>query len=125
MNNLRDIIIEILAAAVSTAIICLIRAGIVWLTARCESEKVQLALQEFQTVLEDGVGFIEQTFVRVSKESGSWDASAQRDALQHCITYIRDNLTKKTTEILTQDKADIETWIRAKIEAYIQQTKTR
>ena len=76
-------------------------------------------------MLEDGVGFIEQTFVRLAKEGGTWNTTTQREALEDCIKYIQSNLTQKTLDILTEDKEDIEDWIEAKIEAYIQYDKRR
>ncbi len=125
IDQITSIITEILAMALATALICLIRSGIAWFSAKCTSEKTQLALQEFQTVLEDGVGFIEQTFVRLAKEGGTWSTTTQREALEDCIKYIQSNLTQKTLDILTEDKEDIEDWIEAKIEAYIQYDKRR
>ena len=123
MQYLTSFLADILATALATAILCLIKAGINWLSVRCKHEKVALALQEFQTVLEDGIGYIEQTFVRTSKEEGTWDKVSQINALESCITYIKDNLTQKTLDILTEDKVDIETWITAKIESYISSLK--
>lgn len=125
IDQIIAIITEILAMALATALICLIRSGIARFSAKCTSEKTQLALQEFQTVLEDGVGFIEQTFVRLAKEGGTWNTTTQREALEDCIKYIQSNLTQKTLDILTEDKEDIEDWIEAKIEAYIQYDKRR
>ena len=125
IDQIIAIITEILAMALATALICLIRSGIARFISKCTSEKTQLALQEFQTVLEDGVGFIEQTFVRLAKEGGTWNTTTQREALEDCIKYIQSNLTQKTLDILTEDKEDIEDWIEAKIEAYIQYDKRR
>ena len=82
MNQITNILIDILATALATAILCWIKSGISWISARCKSERVQLALQEFQTVLEDGVGYVEQTFVRIAKEGGTWDKAAQKEARQ-------------------------------------------
>lgn len=123
MDKVTQILVDIIATALAAALLGLIRAGISWLGTRVQSEKIQIALQEFQTVLEDGVGYVEQTFVRVAKEGGTWDASTQSQALQTCLEYIQNNLTEKTVEILTEDKEDIESWLTAKIESYIQSLK--
>lgn len=125
MNQITSILIEIIATALATAIVCLIKAGVDYLRAQSHSEKVQLALQEFQTVLEDGVGYVEQTFVRLAKTEGTWDKETQQQALKTCVEYVQDNLTRTTLDILTEDKTDIQAWITAKIESWIQNIKCR
>lgn len=123
--NIQDIIIDIIATTLAIASLALIRSGIAWISAKTKSEKIQLALQEFQTVLEDGIGYVEQTFVRLAKADGTWNAATQQEALEACIDYIQGNLTQKAYELLTEDKEDIEDWITAKIEAYISYSKER
>ena len=124
MQYITDIIVDIVATALATAILCLTKSAINYISVRCKHEKIALALQEFQSVLEDGVGYIEQTLVRTAKEEGKWDKVVQQDALSTCMNYIKDNLTQKTMDILTEDKVDIETWITAKIESYISSLKS-
>lgn len=121
--NFRDILIEILSTALTAALICLIRSGIIWIGTKTKSEKIRTALSEFQTVLEDGVGYIEQTYVKLAKETETWNREEQVYALNSCIKYIKKNLTQKTLDILTEDKKDIEEWITAKIESYISSLK--
>ena len=123
--NIQDIITDIIATALAVAALALIRSGVAWLSAKIKSEKIQLALQEFQTVLEDGIGYVEQTFVRLAKENGTWNTTSQQEALGACIDYIKGNLTQKAYELLTEDKEDIEDWITAKIESYISYSKER
>lgn len=123
--NIQDIIIDIIATALAIAALALIRAGIAWLSAKTKSEKIQLALQEFQTVLEDGIGYVEQTFVRLAKAGGTWNATTQKEALETCVEYIQNNLTQKAYKLLTEDKEDIKDWITAKIESYISYSKDR
>ena len=123
--NVQDIIINIIATALAIALLALIRAGIAWLCAKTKSEKIQLALQEFQTVLEDGIGYVEQTFVRLAKADGTWNTTTQKEALKTCIDYIQNNLTQKAYELLTEDKEDIEDWITAKIESYLSYSKQK
>ena len=123
--NIQDIIIDIIATSLAIAALALIRSGVAWLSAKTKSEKIQLALQEFQTVLEDGIGYVEQTFVRLTKEDGTWNEATQREALEACIDYIQSNLSQKAYELLTEDKADIEDWITAKIESYLSYSKQK
>lgn len=123
MQNITNVLVDIVATALATVVLCLMKSAINWISIRCKQEKVALALQEFQTVLEDGVGYIEQTLVRTAKEENKWDKLVQQDALSTCMNYVKDNLTQRTLDILTEDKVDIETWIIAKIESYISNSK--
>lgn len=123
MEKFNQILIDIIATALATVLICFVRSGIKWLSTKVESEKIRLALQELQTVLVDGIGFVEQTFVRTAKAGGTWNEDTQREALQACIEYIKNNLTQKTVELLTEDKEDIEAWLTGKIESQIAYTK--
>ncbi len=123
MSHITQILIDILATALSAALIALIRAGIVWVGTKVKSEKVCLALQELSYVLEDGVNYIEQTFVKNAKQYGNWDKNTQKQALESCLAYVTNNLTQSTLDILTEDKDEIEDWLTAKIEAFIYQNK--
>lgn len=123
--SIQNIIVDIIATALSIAVLALIRSGIAWMKSRTKSEKIQLALQEFQTVLEDGIGYVEQTIVRLAKAGGTWNATTQQEALNSCVDYITNNLTQKAYDLLTEDKEDVEQWIIAKIESRIAQAKER
>lgn len=123
--NIQDIIIDIIATALAVAALALIRSGIAWISAKTKSEKIQIALQEFQTVLADGIGYVEQTFVRLAKADGTWNETTQKEALNTCIDYIRGNLTQKAYELLTEGKEDIEDWITAKIESHLSYLKQK
>lgn len=121
--NITEIIIDVISTALATALFCLIHMGISWISTKVKSEKIKLALQEFETVLVDGVGYVEQSYVRVAKEGNFWDADAQKNALTECVNYIRNNLTEETYKILAKDKENLEDWLVAKIESQISYTK--
>lgn len=122
-TELFNVLIEIAVVAMSTAITVLIRYGIAYLSANTKDRKVQLALQELQTVMIDGVQYTEQTFVAPMKESGEWDCDAQKAALQKAAEYVVQNLTKSTKKLVASDKDDLQTWIEQKIESYIRSMK--
>jgi len=123
MEKFNQILIDIIATALATVLICFVRAGIKWLGTKVESEKINLALQELQTVLEDGIGYVEQTFVRVAKQGGTWDKAAQEEALKLCLDYVLGNVTEKTLTLLTDGKEEIMSWLTAKIESQIHYSK--
>jgi ubiquinone/menaquinone biosynthesis C-methylase UbiE len=125
MDKVTEVLVDIIATALATALVCLIKSGISLISAKCHSEKIKTALQEFQTVLADGVRYVEQTFVRLAKENGTWDAETQGVALEICREYVFNNITERTAAILAEDKDNISKWIEAKIESFIQLEKQR
>lgn len=122
-TELFNVLIEIAVVAMSTAITVLIRYGIAYLSANTKDRKVQLALQELQTVMIDGVQYTEQTFVAPMKENGEWDCDAQKAALQKAAEYVVQNLTKSAKKLVASDKDDLQTWVEQKIESYIRSMK--
>ena len=123
MNELLDTLIQIIMAVISAALVVLIRYGITYLSTRTKDDKIQLALQELQTVLIDGVQYTEQTFVAPMKENGEWDSDAQKAALQKAAEYVVQNLTKSTKKLVASDKDDLQTWVEQKVESYIRSLK--
>ena len=123
MNELLDTLIQIIMAVISAALVVLIRYGITYLSTRTKDDKIQLALQELQTVLIDGVQYTEQTFVAPMKENGEWDCDAQKAALQKAAEYVVQNLTKSTKKLVASDKDDLQTWVEQKVESYIRSLK--
>ena len=122
-TELFNVLIEIAVVAMSTAITVLIRYGIAYLSANTKDRKVQLALQELQTVMIDGVQYTEQTFVAPMKENGEWDCDTQKAALQKAAEYVVQNLTKSAKKLVASDKDDLQTWVEQKIESYIRSMK--
>lgn len=123
MNAFLNALIQVAVTIVSAALVVLIRYGIGYLSTKTKDRRVQLALQELQTVLVDGVQFTEQTFVAPMKEMNEWDANAQKAALQKAAEYVVKNLTKSTTKLLTSEKDDVQTWVEQKIESYLRSIK--
>lgn len=119
LNTLTEIAIVI----VTTAVTVLIRYGVAYLSTKTKDRKIQLALQELQTVLIDGVQYTEQTFVAPIKELGEWNPDAQKAALQKAAEYVVKNLTDSTTQLIAPDKDDLQTWVEQKIESYIRSIK--
>jgi hypothetical protein len=122
-TQLLNALTEIAIVIITTAITVLIRYGIAYLSTKTKDRKSQLALQELQTVLIDGVQYTEQTFVAPMKELGEWNPDAQKAALQKAAEYVVKNLTESTTKLIAPDKDDLQTWVEQKIESYIRNIK--
>ena len=122
-TQLLNALTEIAIVIITTAITVLIRYGIAYLITKTKDRKIQLALQELQTVLIDGVQYTEQTFVAPMRELGEWNPDAQKAALQKAAEYVVKNLTDSTTKLIAPDKDDLQTWVEQKIESYIRSIK--
>ena len=122
-TQLTNALIEIAVITLTTAITVLIRYAIGYLSTKTHDRKIQLALQELQTVLVDGVQFTEQTFVAPMKQLGEWNPDAQKAALQKAAEYVVKNLTESTTQLIAPDKDDLQTWVEQKIESYLRSIK--
>lgn len=123
MDAFMNAITQVMVAVLSAAVIVLIRYGISYLSTKTKDRKIQLALQELQTVLIDGVQYTEQVFVAPMKELDRWDADAQKAALQKAAEYVTNNLTQSTVKLVASDKDDLQTWVEQKIESYLRSLK--
>lgn len=124
MDNFLDALVQVAATALSAMLIVLLRYGISYLKAKTQSTKIRTALDELEKVIADGVAFTEQTLVSSFKENDSWTKEAQHECLLECVKYVTSNLTEETTSLLLANESDIDSWVTAKIEAYIQKSKT-
>lgn len=123
MEALMNAITQVMVTLLSAAFIILIRYGIAYLSTKTKDRRIQLALQELQTVLIDGVEYTEQVFVAPMKEMGRWDTDAQKAALQKAAEYVVENLTQSTVKLIASDKDDLQTWVEQKIESYLRSIK--
>lgn len=123
MEAIMNAITQVMVTLLSAAFIILIRYGIAYLSTKTKDRRIQLALQELQTVLIDGVEYTEQVFVAPMKEMGRWDTDAQKAALQKAAEYVVENLTQSTVKLIASDKDDLQTWVEQKIESYLRSIK--
>lgn len=125
MNTVLKALLEVVTMVVSAALLVLIKEGILFLQAKTKSEKLRRALSELGKVISDGVAYTEQTLVTTFKQSDAWTKEAQKECLSACVQYVVSNLTKETTNLLLTNETDIQDWVTAQIEAYIQQQKSK
>lgn len=120
--NIIDMLSSFLVDVASTVLITLlcwaVRQGINWLTTKIENERLKTALQELESVVIDGIYYMEQTVVKYNKEYEHWDTQTQKEVLDNCKQYVLNTLSEKCKQALTEEnKARLESLIVSKIEA--------
>lgn len=73
--------------------------------------------------ISDSVLAVQQTYVDSLKQSGSFDAEAQKKAFQDACTNVMTVLNAEAQTILTELVGDLNTYIAIKIEAQVKANK--
>lgn len=94
-----------------------------WLRSKTQNEKLKSMISDVEHAVKTCVDFTEQTLVQKLKESGEWTADSQKTVLLDTVTDAIDMLLDSTRATLEANSIDIESFITAKIEAYIQSKK--
>lgn len=94
-----------------------------WLRSKTQNEKLKSMISDVEHAVKTCVDFTEQTLVQKLKESGEWTADSQKTVLLDTVTDAIDMLLDSTRATLEANGIDIESFITAKIEAYIQSKK--
>ena len=110
-----------LAFTIASAILVPMLAS--WLRSKTQNEKLKSMISDVEHAVKTCVDFTEQTLVQKLKESGEWTADSQKTVLLDTVTDAIDMLLDSTRATLEANSIDIESFITAKIEAYIQSKK--
>lgn len=110
-----------LAFTIASAILVPMLAS--WLRSKTQNEKLKSMISDVEHAVKTCVDFTEQTLVQKLKESGEWTADSQKSVLLDTVTDAIDMLLDSTRSTLEANSIDIESFITAKIEAYIQSKK--
>ena len=110
-----------LAFTIASAILVPMLAS--WLRSKTQNEKLKSMISDVEHAVKTCVDFTEQTLVQKLKESGEWTADSQKTILLDTVTDAIDMLLDSTRATLEANSIDIESFITAKIEAYIQSKK--
>lgn len=122
-----DLILTILSAVVTAVVIPLITlAGnklIAWLGTKTKNEKAAAYLATATTIVLNAVKSVMQTYVDSLKKSGSFDATAQAEALQRAKEIVLTQTTDEVKAFITEAYGAFETWVNTQIEASVNTLK--
>lgn len=81
--------------------------------------KLKSILSSLNNLVQNSVLEVYQTYVEALKKAGSFDAEAQKQALERCLTLIKANMPKELETWLKANYSDIESYLKSLIEAQI------
>lgn len=117
----------ILTAIVSYVLVPLIKKAGTALTDRIEektkSEKLANAVQRASDIVEQVVVAITQTYVDDLKKAGSFDADAQKQALQMAKEAAVELISSEVQQLIAENYNDFTDWLLSAIEAAVARGK--
>lgn len=81
--------------------------------------KLKNLLSSLYTLVQNSVLEVYQTYVEALKKAGSFDAEAQKQALNKCLELIKVNMPKELENWLKANYSDVESYLKSLIEAQI------
>ena len=87
--------------------------------------KLKSILSSLNNLVQNSVLEVYQTYVEALKKAGSFDAEAQKLALERCLALIKANMPKDIETWLKANYSNIESYLKSLIEAQIGLLKTK
>ena len=81
--------------------------------------KLKNILTSLNTLVQNSVLEVYQTYVEALKKAGNFDAEAQKLALERCLTLIKANMPKDIDTWLKANYSNIESYLKSLVEAQI------
>ena len=124
---MNQILLNILAAVTTCIILPLISfLGIKlsqWLSTKIKDEKAAKLLTQATEIVVTAVKSVFQTYVESLKNSGTFDKTAQLEALNRAKAIVTSELTVELKDFIIANYGDLESWITNQIEASIYKLK--
>ncbi len=124
---MNQILLNILAAVTTCIILPLISfLGIKlsqWLSTKIKDEKAAKLLTQATEIVVTAVKSVFQTYVESLKNSGTFDKTAQLEALHKAKAIVTSELTVELKDFIVSNYGDLESWITNQIEASIYKLK--
>lgn len=81
--------------------------------------KLKSILTSLNNLVQNSVLEVYQTYVEALKKAGSFDAEAQKLALERCLALVKANMPKDLETWLKSNYSNIESYLKSLIEAQI------
>ena len=124
---MNQILLNVLATVVTCIILPLISfLGVKltqWLNTKIKDEKGQKLLDTAVDIVINAVRSVFQTYVESLKNSGNFNADAQKIAFNLAKSIVLKQLSEDAKQYITTNYGDLEEWIRNQIEASIYKLK--
>ena len=119
----KEILTYILSAAIVALISYLSERLIVLINQKIQNQKASKALSEAVELVVNAVKATQQEYVDELKKAGTFDADAQKIALEMAIKKVRANMSVETEKYLTANADDLNDWIADMIHSVIYDMK--
>ena len=124
---MNQILLNVLATVVTCIILPLISfLGVKltqWLNTKIKDEKGQKLLDTAVDIVVNAVQSVFQTYVESLKNSGNFNADAQKIAFNLAKSIVLKQLSQDAKQYIATNYGDLEEWIRNQIEASIYKLK--
>lgn len=123
LEKVFDVCLIPLLGVATSALIVFIKEKIAESKARSDSEITIKYLDLLERTVVDCINATNQTYVNALKETGTFDAEAQKRALDKTAEAVISILSEDAKKYITNFAGDLETYIKEKIEANIAKNK--
>jgi hypothetical protein len=124
---MNDILINVISVVVTAVVVPLISfLGVKltqWLNTKIKDEKASSFLSKATSIVLDAVKSVFQTYVESLKNSGKFDESAQKTALEKARAIIKAQFNDELIVYIKSNYGDLDEWITNQIEASINSLK--
>lgn len=119
----KEILTYVLSAAGVALVSYLSERLIVLINQKIQNQKASKALGEAIELVVNAVKATQQEYVDELKKAGTFDADAQKAALEMAIKKVRANMSAETEKYLTANAGDLNEWITDMIHSVIYDMK--
>ena len=84
-----------------------------------KDNNLKTILSSLNTLVQNSVLEVHQTYVETLKKAGNFDAEAQKQALETCLKLVKVNMTLDVKTWLEANYSDIDSYLKSYIEAEI------
>lgn len=121
-----EIIISLITLVLAPCMIILVNAGVKYLASKTDNEKLEHMLTDIGSAVATAVDAVTQTFVADLKDAtkdGVWSKEEQIQAMDKARSIVENQISGSTITFLTEHNINIQAYLKAQIEAYIQRGK--
>ncbi len=126
MNELFINIISVVVTVVVIPLITLLGTKLIkWITTKIDDEKSARILSDASTIILNSVKTVFQTYVDALKKNGTFNQSAQEEAMNKAKEIALSQLSSETIKFIEKNYGDAGSWLTVQIEATINTLKTK
>lgn len=123
LNDLFTAVVTITLPIVSAMVVNAAQKAANALSAKIENEQIERILAEIPQAVGDAVTMTFQTYVDGLKAAGTFDAAAQKMALQMALTACLKSLSQSAQDYIQETTGDVTGYLTNQIEAEIKRQK--